>query len=58
MRDDFSRHLKAIAVIDEEVLSLVRKRVMVLIDTTLPFDRPEAVMRLARELPFARNFGS
>lgn len=47
MRNDFTRHLKAIAIIDEEILSLVPQRVMVLTDTSLPFDRPEALMRLA-----------
>jgi hypothetical protein len=47
MRNDFSSHIEAIAAIDDEILGLIPQRVMVLTDTTLPFDRPDALMRMA-----------
>jgi len=47
MRIDFSNHLGAITAIDDEILGLIPQRVMVLTDTSLPFDRPDALMRMA-----------
>ena len=47
MRKDFARHLEAIAAIDDEILGLIPQRVMVLTDTSLPFDRPDALLRMA-----------